>query len=162
MSYDKFSYVVWRIGAGDQGINTAVPVFSYSSADDAQAYIDAQYTDETFQGWFSIQPVPIDTPPDGYPTYPSTVPSAPQDLAGTWNGTTCACSWSAPTSDGGDAITGYHLSMNDYDGNSTDVSATTFSTSFTATVDPGSSFTLYAHAVNACGRSEAATLYIHE
>ena len=93
------------------------------------------------------------------PTASSTVPSAPSGLTATAGNASVALTWTAPTSDGGSAITGYDVYVGTVSGgesatpvNSSPVTATSYSVSG---LTNGTAYYFTVEAVNAVGNSPA-------
>jgi titin len=85
-------------------------------------------------------------------TAPATVPAAPSNLTGTAGDRSVALSWSAPSSDGGSAITGYRITP--YVGSTPQTPVSTQSTATTATVSGltnGTAYTFTVAAMNVAG-----------
>lgn len=86
-------------------------------------------------------------------TTPRTVPNAPQTLTVTPGVTRAAASWSAPSSNGGSAITSYEYSL---DGTNWTNNSTSLSAAITS-LSKYSSYTFYVRAVNVAGNSTSTT-----
>ncbi len=88
----------------------------------------------------------------------ATVPSEPRSVRASVDGSSVSVSWSAPSDDGGAAVTGYRVDL--YRGSSRvgrrDVSGSTTSVSFSG-LDAGTAYEVRVRAQNSEGRSSAAT-----
>ncbi|GAA1434472.1 hypothetical protein GCM10009616_29000 [Microlunatus lacustris] len=94
----------------------------------------------------------------------ATAPSAPTNVTVTPSGTSAIVQWSAPTSNGGSAVSGYKVGRDGVDASgagpwSTTVSATTTSLRFDK-LKPGSTYRLSVQAVNAVGTGPATTVTV--
>ena len=86
-----------------------------------------------------------------------TVPGAPTSLTGTAAATSMALSWTAPSDDGGAAITDYDVSS---DGGTTWVSTGSTSTTHTvSSLDKGTEYTFQVRAVNSVGDGTASASF---
>lgn len=159
-------------GAGSV-VTTVNPVSAFVSAEVASGMDATVSTDATPDSYFvRVDGVGNGTPASGYDDYdslgaytvtatgcavaPSEVPSAPQGLAATPDATepSISVAWTAPLDDGGSAVTGYLVSLDD--GTPVELGPTTFAHTFSG-LAPNTEYEVSVRAQNANGDGDAAT-----
>ncbi|WP_240529669.1 glycoside hydrolase domain-containing protein [Streptomyces mangrovisoli] len=111
------------------------------------AVADGAATDETLTARYDA----LDHARSGLTTKPRTVPAVPGAVSATSSGTSVTVAWSAPEDDGGSAVTGYRVTLDD--GHQVTIrDPHSRSTTFTW-LPTGASYTARVRAVNAVGAS---------
>ena len=142
----------YKVSVVDQ--STGSPVYSSASYDTSTLTVTGLTTGtELTASVFAVNAIGQGSGSSIAATPQAAAPGAPTGLAGTSGDTEAALSWTAPSSDGGAAITGYVIEYTPSGGSATTVSTGVTSTSFTLSgLTNGTAHSIRVAAVNSVGQ----------